>query len=258
MAFAEKIYALRKKQGWSQEKLAEQLDVSRQTISKWELGGAMPELAKLRQISVLFSVTLDDLINEKELTGTEEQKRDILAPEAALEEQARPKRRKKLPVLAATGVAVIAFVFLLLRLFLPGKSYTDAQSVHTYLKQTINLTQPYASIELNAINAELVRTQMENDDRVVSAGDSILEEGISLFIAEYFSQFSEFDLVYHSQKNQLDYQGKQVSYFTDYDGGGTLTQIFWYSDFDGGLVLSVERSSRGVITGIENLSEFGD
>ena len=47
MDFSEKIYALRKDKGYTQEQLAEQLDVSRQSISKWEAGQAMPEPDKI-------------------------------------------------------------------------------------------------------------------------------------------------------------------------------------------------------------------
>lgn len=61
----ENILALRRKAGLSQEQLAEQLEVTRQTISKWEGGHSVPDLEKLQAMSRIFGVTLD------ELTGTE-------------------------------------------------------------------------------------------------------------------------------------------------------------------------------------------
>lgn len=61
----ENILALRRKAGLSQEQLAEQLEVTRQTISKWEGGHSMPDLEKLQAMCRVFGVTLD------ELTGTE-------------------------------------------------------------------------------------------------------------------------------------------------------------------------------------------
>ena len=61
---SEKLYKLRKKSGLSQEQLAEQLNVSRQAISKWEQGTAVPESEKLISISNYFGVTMDYLLKE--------------------------------------------------------------------------------------------------------------------------------------------------------------------------------------------------
>ena len=62
--FSEKLYKLRKNSGLSQEQLAEQLNVSRQAISKWEQGTAVPESEKLITISNYFGVTVDYLLKE--------------------------------------------------------------------------------------------------------------------------------------------------------------------------------------------------
>ncbi len=62
MALSEKLYTLRKKSGLSQEQLAEQLNVSRQAISKWESGASSPESDKLIAISNYFGVSLDYLM----------------------------------------------------------------------------------------------------------------------------------------------------------------------------------------------------
>ena len=64
MALPEKLYALRKKSGLSQEQLAETLNVSRQAISKWEGGSAMPESDKLLALSNYFGVSLDYLLKD--------------------------------------------------------------------------------------------------------------------------------------------------------------------------------------------------
>lgn len=65
MSFAEKIYALRSQAGMSQASLAEKLQVSRQTVSKWELGTSYPEIEKLVAVSDLFHVTTDYLIKDQ-------------------------------------------------------------------------------------------------------------------------------------------------------------------------------------------------
>lgn len=64
MILAEKIMKLRKQQGWSQEDLAIRLNVSRQSVSKWESGASIPDLNKILQLSELFSVSTDFLLKE--------------------------------------------------------------------------------------------------------------------------------------------------------------------------------------------------
>ena len=62
MTLGENIARLRTEKGWSQGDLADALDVSRQSISKWETDGSVPELDKLLKLSDLFGVTLDELV----------------------------------------------------------------------------------------------------------------------------------------------------------------------------------------------------
>lgn len=64
MTFAEKLIALRKKQGLSQEQLAEQLNVSRQSVSKWESQQSLPETIKIIQMSEIFGVSIDQLLKD--------------------------------------------------------------------------------------------------------------------------------------------------------------------------------------------------
>ena len=62
MIIADKIVSLRKRAGWSQEELAGQIHVSRQTLSKWESGGAVPDTENVVALSRLFGVTTDYLL----------------------------------------------------------------------------------------------------------------------------------------------------------------------------------------------------
>lgn len=64
MKLSDKIIGLRKSNGMSQEDLAEKLNVSRQAISRWESGTAMPDASNILQLSKLFSVTTDYLLND--------------------------------------------------------------------------------------------------------------------------------------------------------------------------------------------------
>lgn len=65
MLLADKIVALRKRAGWSQEELAAQLGVSRQSVSKWEGAQSVPDMQKVVQMSRLFGVTTDYLLKEE-------------------------------------------------------------------------------------------------------------------------------------------------------------------------------------------------
>ena len=70
MILADKIIEERKKNGWSQEELAEKLDVSRQSISKWEGSQSTPDLQKILKMSELFGVSTDYLLKD-EIENTE-------------------------------------------------------------------------------------------------------------------------------------------------------------------------------------------
>ena len=64
MILADKIIDLRKKNGWSQEELAEMLDVSRQSVSKWEGAQSVPDMARIVRMSEIFGVTTDYLLKD--------------------------------------------------------------------------------------------------------------------------------------------------------------------------------------------------
>lgn len=65
MEFNNKLYELRKQKGFSQEELANRLNVSRQTVSKWEVGDSTPDMEKLVAMSDLFGISLDELVLDK-------------------------------------------------------------------------------------------------------------------------------------------------------------------------------------------------
>ena len=80
MTFSDKLIALRKKAGWSQEELAERLNVSRQSVSKWESAQSMPDIDKILQLSSLFSVTTDCLLKDDAGRPAACRGRDALSP----------------------------------------------------------------------------------------------------------------------------------------------------------------------------------
>ena len=78
MNLGENIYRFRTEKNLSQGDLADALNVSRQSVSKWENNSAVPELDKLVKLSSLFGITLDELVNgEKEINTMPAKKMDI-------------------------------------------------------------------------------------------------------------------------------------------------------------------------------------
>lgn len=118
MILADKIITLRKKSGWSQEELAQQLNVTRQSVSKWEGAQSIPDLEKILQMSKLFGVTTDYLLKDE--------LEDAPAGEAAEESPLRrvtmeeatafltAKEKTALPVAFATALCVLSPVCLFL------------------------------------------------------------------------------------------------------------------------------------------------
>jgi transcriptional regulator with XRE-family HTH domain len=117
MTLSDKIIRERKKNGWSQEELAEKVNVSRQAVSKWEAGQSVPDLDKILQISNLFGVTTDyllkDEVESEEYTNCEE--KPPLRRVTLVEADAYLEQQKSASVKIAIGVLLcIVSVFPLL------------------------------------------------------------------------------------------------------------------------------------------------
>ncbi|CAM4056319.1 XRE family transcriptional regulator [Bacillus manliponensis] len=113
MIFGEKLKKERVNNGWSQEKLAEQLFVSRQSVSKWETGQNYPSIEIIIKISDLFDVTIDELLrSDEELTNK------VIKDSKQL---AYPKLKFIFDVLILIGIVllVIKISMLLLNQFTP-------------------------------------------------------------------------------------------------------------------------------------------
>lgn len=153
MKLHEKIYDLRKKQGLSQEALAEQLGVSRQSISKWETGDAVPEVNKLVALSKLFGVTTDYLLcdeieepspplEETPSSSEGEPSPFAAAPVWGTEQPAQRKRNNKGCLIALlAGLLCIIFIPLIL---IPALSVVNiySSSSHSDIEISVESVQP--------------------------------------------------------------------------------------------------------------------
>lgn len=108
MKLEEKLTALRKRKGLSQAELAEYMEVSRQAISRWEVGEAVPSTENLKNLSRLYDVTVDHLLDD---SAVEPERGDGVLPEKT---GGIGKRKTVVLLLAVLAIlAVVLGVFLL-------------------------------------------------------------------------------------------------------------------------------------------------
>lgn len=113
---AKRLTALRKQRGFSQEQLAEKLNVSRQAVSKWERAETQPDISNLSALSKLYGITIDELINGKAeqeevqpnpSSDIEESREDDSAPE---EETAAENTDPHIKLYVYIGIFVVVIV----------------------------------------------------------------------------------------------------------------------------------------------------
>lgn len=113
MEFNNKLYNLRKQKGLSQEELANRLNVSRQTVSKWEVGDSTPDMEKLIAISDVFDISLDELVKDKvpEHNAENTVKSEIISE---LKEKVLTDKNKQKAKLGLKIVAIILGIIILI------------------------------------------------------------------------------------------------------------------------------------------------
>jgi len=111
MRFEEKIVELRKQKGLSQEELAEQLGVSRQAVSRWELGQTLPDIPNLLQLCELFCVSTDYLVRDEEQTAAKsDQSAKTIARLTREREKARYQARRYYYTAWAAFIMALTFM----------------------------------------------------------------------------------------------------------------------------------------------------
>ena len=111
MDFNNRLYQLRKQKGLSQEELANRLNVSRQTVSKWEVGDSTPDMEKLVAISDLFDVSLDKLVlgkdDEPQTPTTTKSEFVSVLNEKVLTSKNKKKAKSILKIIGIIAAAII-------------------------------------------------------------------------------------------------------------------------------------------------------
>lgn len=110
MTFGEKLNLLRKQNHLSQEQLAAELDVSRQTISKWELNSSFPDIEKLKMLRKLFGVSIDYLLIDE--LESDEKISEAVKTENMVHKAGDKKSltRKVISVISLLGILILCIV----------------------------------------------------------------------------------------------------------------------------------------------------
>ena len=135
MELGNNIYRLRTKQRMSQGDLADALEVSRQSVSKWETGSAVPELDKLIKMSKLFGISLDELVNGKPPATSEPQPTTVIYQSVPSE----PMAANRIVGFVLLGLGVLAFVVLTLYGYFEGNIFLGLLSFPLFLNGIVCL-----------------------------------------------------------------------------------------------------------------------
>ena len=200
MKFNEKLLELRKKEGLSQEELADKVDVSRQTVSKWEAGQTTPEMEKLLELSKLFNISLD------ELTGNEVEKKDN-------NEEAKPTKKKHiilkviLVILAIYGIISLLKFILLTRHHLIVDSFNEESYV---VSEQIVMYDEEAPVNPSYI---YVYVKKDGDKYIEEQYHEMSEDALPFDITYVdFSENKAYDLIYEEEVGKYYVSDKMKSY----------------------------------------------
>lgn len=116
MTLGQKIFELRNKQKMSQGDLAEKLNVSRQSISKWETDASVPELDKLIMLSNLFNITMDELVRDElpeKSTDEEKESTEKRSPETVVVNKQMSTQKIIGFILLGAGIICLPLLYLI-------------------------------------------------------------------------------------------------------------------------------------------------
>lgn len=136
MKFNEKLLEIRKKQGLSQEELGMELQVSRQTISKWESGQSYPDFQRLVMLSDYFNMTLDELVKGIDVQDVREKNMtDEKVASIYMDVESGKATLKK--ILTIISYVVIALIALFVVTFLVHLAFPDIEWLWNILSSTL-------------------------------------------------------------------------------------------------------------------------
>ncbi len=113
MTFQEKLISLRKAKGLSQEELGAEIQVSRQTVSKWESGQSYPDFQRLVLLSDYFELTLDQLVKDVDVQEVRQKNLDPQKLDSLYRDAGKAKRIFRWYLILAGGAAIVVLALML-------------------------------------------------------------------------------------------------------------------------------------------------
>lgn len=155
MKFSEKLMNLRKSNGMSQEELATKLNVTRQTVSKWELDQTVPDMNKLIEISKLFGISLDELTNNIEASSSEN----------SYKESSTEKNNKKIAIRIFIVGLIIALVLCGIGLIKQNNAKKTNEERHIQAGEQSQMAIDKANERLKEIEKEMPLLQEQYESK---------------------------------------------------------------------------------------------
>lgn len=175
MEFNEKLQALRKSRGLTQEELAEALFVSRTAISKWESGRGYPSIDSLKEISKYFSVSIDELLTGEKLIS--------------IAEKENKSNIQKMCNLLTGIVDLFSFILIVLPLYPnPINGYIYSVNLFAYTETTSFNRMLYwimflALVLVGAVKIIITQFELNKGQKIVTAFSIVLSILAVLFLA---------------------------------------------------------------------------
>jgi len=161
MKFNEKLIKLRKEKGLSQEELGYELNVTRQTVSKWELGQTTPEMDKLLEMAKLFGISLDELTGDSKVIESTEQK----------------KNTNSLGIILLIIIILCIIVFAVFKFL--GDTFGAITGIFNRQQDTAEHVMEEASSMINKIN-DLQEKRDEQEEMITEQSEEIKEKANGL------------------------------------------------------------------------------
>lgn len=189
MILADKILNLRKKNGWSQEELAELLGVSRQAISKWEGAQSIPDISKIIEMASLFGVSTDFLLKDEieipELTGrdTTDRARRLSVAEAG--EYMKIKKAQGRRIALGTLLCILSPITLIL---LAGVSGVWSETLAGEVAVAVGLVVLFGAVAV-AVSLFIMSGGMLGKLEFIEKKEFVLEYGLEGILRERLTGF---------------------------------------------------------------------
>ena len=220
MKFSKKLITLRKSRGLSQEEFANEINVTRQTISKWELGTTIPDMEKLKLISNYFGVSIDELVSEtninekqyvddKEFVGVDEKyipKKDAEEVRKSYVEQNKKSNKVILARYLPFIIVLILIIVIMIFMFTMFNKMSNKTETTTIFDKATNMIDKTTDIMDKA--TDMMDNTTDMMDKALDGFDNTLD-GINNTTKDVTNLINEQNEQYEKKQKELEEKSKQ-------------------------------------------------